>query len=74
MKKYNEYQTMNYKLAYSTSTEKREKVLHWAVYYGDRQLTAPLNYALCKTNLSQYKMQGRDYPNKELLKIRPAKC
>ena len=73
MKSYNEYQKMNYKLAYSTSTYKREKVTHWAVYYGSKQLTPPLNYALCKTNLNTFKMQGREYPYKELLAIKPAK-
>lgn len=72
MQNYNQYQTMNYKLAYSTDIGKREKVSHWAVYYGNRQLTTPMNYALCKTNLNNFKMQGIEFPNRELLKIRPA--
>lgn len=73
MKKYNEYQSMHYKLTYSTTPKKREKITHWAVYYGNKQLTQPLSYPLCKMNLNEFKMQGLKFPNKELLTIKPAK-
>ena len=73
MKQYNDYQTMHYKLAYSTNPQKREKVTHWAVYYKDMQLTEPAHYAICANKIKEFKMQGLKFPNKELLTIRPAK-
>lgn len=75
VKPYNEYQTAHFKLAYSTNPAKRRKInsgTHWHVEYNGRVLTQPLPMPLAQEQLKQFRMMGREYPNKELLKVKPS--
>lgn len=72
-KPFNEFQQMNYRIAYSTDTRVKTKATHYVVKYGDRALCNPTTYALCQENLKQFKMMGVQFPDKSKFSIKPAK-
>lgn len=72
-KPYNEYASMNYKLAYSTDSSKKIKATHYVCMYGNRVLTTPMSYAECVNYRKILYQMGVEFKNKELLTIKPYK-
>jgi hypothetical protein len=71
-KPYNEFQSMAYQVNHG-KPKVRQKVLFWVVEYNGRALTKPMSYSACQVEIKTYRMMGRDYPSKQLLKIMPSK-
>lgn len=71
MENYNEWQKLNYIVKYG-NVKPRNKQLFWAVYYGSKQITTPLSYALCVIKLKEYKKMGFQFTDKNKLAIKPS--
>lgn len=72
-KPYNSYQESFYRLAYSTSPRKRIKASHYVCMYGDKVLTNGKSYPQCVEDRKIFLQMGVQFPNKELLTIKPYK-